>query len=229
MNRQAKPVALLWTVVALAMTPTTARAVPTLSIDLDTLTPGVQSSRTVLLGDSVEAGVVLTGDGTTGFDTLIFDLLFNSGPTIIDVAPGGGPTAGALAATSAFVLDVFGVAPVPLLPGSALAPATPGAIDGLGGVGMTSLVAPFPTVGAGVDVTVALLTFATLGAGQTSLTLGPVIPGDSIFAFFGGPIDVTLETAQLTVRDAQNAPEPHGVLLLLTGVLALVPNLRARR
>lgn len=202
---------------ALAAASTPAWAIPTLSIDLDTATPGVQSTRSVLLGDTVEAGVVLTGDGSTGFDTTIFDLSFDA--AVIGVAPGG-PEAGALAGTAPVgALDVFGGGFV--LPGGSLTPQSAAATGSIGGIGLSSLALPFPTVGVGEDVMVALSSFDTLALGQTTLSLGPVVPGDFLLALAGTGVDVELESALLRVRSAEAVPEPDTLLLLFAATLAL--------
>lgn len=55
----------------------TASAIPTISVDLDPGTMGIQTSLTVKPGDSFTVNVVYTGDGITTFDTFMFDTLFN--------------------------------------------------------------------------------------------------------------------------------------------------------
>jgi hypothetical protein len=53
----------------------------TLSIDLDPDTPGIQSSRTLTLGNEYGFDVVFIGDGTTQFDTFAMDVLYRSDHT----------------------------------------------------------------------------------------------------------------------------------------------------
>jgi len=202
----------------LASTP--AWAVPTLSIDLDTGSPGIQSTRTTAVGDSIDIAVVLTGDGVTVFDTTIFDLAFNSGSAVIALAPGGAPTAGELADQAPLLaLDAFGG--IPIASGSPLIPHDPLATNSLGGIGMQSLGLVFPLVGSGVDTRVALMTFDALAAGPTALDLGTVTSPDFVLALNGVGLQVELQSASLIVRSGA-APEPGTLLIALAAALACV-------
>ena len=88
-----------------------ALAVPTIAIDLDPGTLGIQSTLSVTAGTSFTADVWFLGSGGAGFlfDAFAFAADFNDAGAVLGLAGGtGSPTAGSVAATAPiFALDTF--------------------------------------------------------------------------------------------------------------------------
>ena len=214
---------------------TPALAVPVISIDLDPGTGGIQTALTVDPGDSFTIDVVVTGDGVTAFDLAAFDVAFNDLGAVLGLGGGTGmPTAGALAGTApGFIpltvpgeaLDLPGGG-IPVAPGGPLVPdffpLAPGFAGGFGGVALLSPGpgpgfpdgGPFPTIGAGVDVTFFSLTFDALAPGTS--TVLPSTGGGGGLEFFGGAVQFNVASATVTVT-----PEPSTMLLLGSGLAGL--------
>ena len=212
---------------------TTLHAIPIISVDLDPGMAGVQSTHTVNPGDIFTIDVWLTGDGTSAFDSVGLDVAFNDLGAVLGLGPGltpGAPTAGSLAATSPTTVDVFGGF-VPVTTGSPLTPDffpfAPGFAGGFGGLGMTSLAFPFPTVGAGVDIGIFSLTFRALTPGTTTLlATGFPFGTGSELALASIPVLTTLAPSTITVASA-GVPEPATLFLFVSGLAALVGARRA--
>lgn len=175
---------------------TTASAVPTVSIDLDPGTPGIQNALTANQGASFTFDVVLTGDGVTTFDAFLMDVGFNDLGTILGLTGGtGSPTAGSIADTC-FVgcVDIFGgviiVAGSPLTTGPFAPPGpftaqlgTVGISDGNLQDGISDLNGPVPNgngvgvfggpIGAGVEIDLFSVTLDALTQGTSIVRLLP--------------------------------------------------------
>ena len=215
---------------------TTASAVPTISIDLNPGLGGIQSMLTVDPGDVFTIDMVITGDGLMGFDSAAFDVAFNDLGAVLGLSGGTGmPTAGALAGTAPgfFGLTLPGEAldlpggGIPVAPGGPLVtdffPLAPGFAGGIGGVALLSpgpgpgfpAGGPFPTIGAGVDVTFFNLTFDALAPGMSTVntSTGGGLGG---LALAGGAVPFTLASGTITVT-----PEPGTLLLLASGLAGL--------
>jgi hypothetical protein len=192
----------------------------TISLDLDSNTPGIQSTRTLNPGGTYEFEVVYTGDGTTQFDTFSLDVVntyFNNTP-FIDLHS---PVAGSVVdGTQTMIMDIHGANPVGN--GDALTqgnmPIPSGYDDGLGGVGLASLGGiPFPLVGEDEMVSLFRGSLTTLLAGNGTLRLTGFPFGVGTELSLGGEsVPVTLEDAEIAV-----VPLPPAVWLFVTGVMTL--------
>lgn len=151
---------------------------------------------TVNLGSPVDVALTISGLEDSASPSLgTFDLDVSFDPTILSLS---GVSFGDLALGDQ--LDLFGL-------GSFTA-TTPG----VGSVNLFELSFDFPddlnTLQAG-DFTLAMLTFNTLSAGTSSLTLSVNSLGDA----FGDPLVTSLESGSVNV-----VPEPGTVLLLSSGL-----------
>jgi len=95
-------------VLALLCTAAPAWAI-SVEVDVDTGTPGIQSSITLPPGTTFTVDVVVVGDGMAVFDLVNFDLTFDSGILGLAGMPPGMPTVGALAGLTASgtAFDIF--------------------------------------------------------------------------------------------------------------------------
>jgi hypothetical protein len=192
----------------------------TISIDLDSGTPGVQSSRTLVLGDEYEFGVVFTGDGETQFDTFALDVLYSSSNGASSIGLHS-PVAGMVADNAPIMaLDVYGATVVnsgdDLTRGNL--PVPQGYDDSLGSVGITSVGdMPYPVIGEGETIGLFNGSVTALQTGTTTLALSGFPFGVGAELSLGGEsVPVTLEGAEITV-----VPLPAAVWLFITGLLAL--------
>jgi len=109
--------AVLGLCVAAALSALPVLADPVVYIDLDTEAPGIQSTRTAVVGETFKIYLVLTDDGngtgTTTFDTVILGVYFNDvKPSVLGVTSTAFPHAGDLAANSETVIDAFSKQPI---------------------------------------------------------------------------------------------------------------------
>ena len=209
-----------------------ATAVPTISIDLDPGTAGIQSTRSVTSGSSFMIDVVFTGDGATLFDTFAFDAVFNDLGAILGLTGGtGSPTAGGIAATAPILaLDAFSAAAV--VSGSALTPSgvpfpVPVGFTGQSdGVGILSIVLPFGggPIGAGVTIDLFSLTLDALIPGMSTVlpSAGVIPPPLGGLVLAGAPVPFTVATGgTVTVTPSGEIPEPSNLLLFGLGFAGL--------
>jgi hypothetical protein len=197
----------------------------TLALDLDTATPGIQSTRTVPLGLTFAVDLVLVGDGFTSFDEVVVDVGYNDAGPVLASGPGS-VVALALSATAiSWDVSVPTVAPPLPAPPAALAPlgfAPAGPFtSNEGGFGYYTFPGSYPVVGAGVSVTVAGFLVTAVGLGTTSVAPTPAL---GVSALFLGsvPVPTTLLGGTVTV------PEPATGTLLLAGLAALSGRRRRR-
>jgi len=212
-------------VAALGSSP--AWAVPTLSFDLDTTTPGIQGSRNVLVGDNFNVAVLLSGyDATTPIDTVSFDVNYNSGAAVLTGI--GGPKAGALVdmtttqtwdniALSFADINEAGPLSTPA-PGSTLdLGVAPGYLAHFGYFSYSSVTDPFSLVGSN-PITVALFNFTANALGTSSLLMAT---NRDALAFQGLPVNASLSSGQINVVAVSAVPEPGILLLFGAGLIGL--------
>jgi len=209
-------------------------ATPTVSIDLDPMTAGIQSTRTVDPGNTFTIDVVYTGDGGTAFDTFAFAADFNDmGPVLGLVAPmamfaPGDLAAGSIAATCPIPPCVdthtfLGVAPGGFLVPAGVVPGVPflptaGFAATSDGVGLLSFVLPFTGAPIPLGTTMDLfsVTFDALAPGTSTVLPSPGTLG-GLFFLGGGPLPISVASGTVTVT-----PEPGTLLLLGSGLAGLV-------
>ncbi len=181
-----------------------------ISIDLDPLTAGIQSTLSVVTGSSFTIDVVYTGDGVATFDTFAFATDFNDLGAVLGLAGGtGSPTAGSIAVTAPVAaLDAFSAAAVAhgsaLTPSGVPFPITPGFAASSDGVGILSIVLPFGggiPIGAGVTVDLFSLTLDALMPGMSTVvpSAGVIPPPLGGLALAGLPVPFTLASGSVTV------------------------------
>lgn len=210
----------------------TASAVPVISVDMDPGTAGIQSTLTIAPGDTFGVDIVLTGDGTSLFDTTIFDVAFNDAGAVLGLS--GVPTAGSLASTGfpGSVVDAFTFAPIS--PGSSLTtipgPPEPGFASNTGSFGMFSFALFGGPIALGTEIDIAHLSFtATPLVGSSTIGVFGSPSGSPLLAFFGGTVLST--TAAGSVQPpggGQPVPEPTTFMLLGIGLAGLVVSQRRR-
>jgi hypothetical protein len=208
----------------LSVGPGLAFAVPILAIDLDPVTPGIQSLRTVSLGASVDVEVVYTGDGTSTFDAVSLDVFFNSGGPV--ASPGSPEVRDIALHPNVFDTFSFALPPPPLVPGDALVSLFSVGSTSLGGVGIYTTETSFPVFGAGFDVSLFRTSFLAIAVGTTAISVDTIFPGDFLLALDNLPVAVQLAGADLNVRSTA-VPEPASLSLILLGGLALCARKRA--
>ena len=206
----------------------TASAVPIISVDLDTSTQGIQSTRTLNLGDPFAVDILYTGDGQALFDTFTLDVVFNDAGTVLSLTSEN-PTAGPIADTAPNrALDVFGASPV--TSGAALTidsfQVPLGFDEGLGGVGISSVGGtPFPLVGDGETIGLFRLNLiGGFGGTSTVATTGFPFGANAELALAGTPLPVTLQSGSVNV-----VPLPPALWLFATGLVTLLGARRGKR
>jgi hypothetical protein len=168
-----------------------AAALPIVALDLDSVTPGVQSEIVLAVGESLMLDVLISGVALeTPVNGFSFDVVYHAG--------GGDP-----------VLDALSVAPGGFLSGALIdlpESLTPPALSyALGSFG------PGDTG----DGLLARIEFTALATGSTTLALDALILGQPFPAEGGLPFEY-LGDAQVTV-----IPEPSTFLLLALGLAVL--------
>jgi hypothetical protein len=192
----------------------------TLSIDLDMDTAGIQMSRNLLPGDTLDIGIVYTGDGATQFDTFAFDVVHDTNNAYLH-----DPVAGAIADSAPMLaFDIYAATQVssgdPLTRGSMPTPL--GFEVGLGGVGISSLGgAPFALVGDDESVELFSASLTALdfvgGASQNLALTGYPFGVGAELSLAGEPVPVDLQQATIRV-----VPLPAAFWLFASGVILLL-------
>jgi hypothetical protein len=197
-------------------------ALPIISVDLDPSVMGIQSSRTVDLGATFTAQIVIFDDGLTPptlFDTLLLETYYNDAGAILGAGPTG-PTWLPSALISPFALDFF----TGLFPSFA---------SGAAGVGPSIL---FPPFGAGsgalslldligttlvpsTPIPLLTLDFTALSLG-TSTILAAGQFGLPAMAAGGIPLPDSLMSATVTVALAE-VPAPSILAIFLLGLAGI--------
>jgi hypothetical protein len=157
----------------------------TLEIDLDPVTPGIQSTLTVGLGPAFAVDLVLVGDGVGTFEEVLTDFDFNDAGLVL--APGPGPVVSlALSATVPMAWDstVPSVGPPLPAPPAALTPLGLAPVGpftaSAGGFGYYTTPGAFPVVGAGVTITVAGWLLTPVGLGTSTVAAIPTGGGAAL-------------------------------------------------
>ena len=156
----------------------TADAAALISVDTDPLTPGIQSSLNVDLGDTFTVEVIISDDAIaptpTIFNAVILEAFFNDAGAVLGLGPTGA-IAGSLAGTTAFTFDAISTTLV--TPGASLTQGAStlggGFTSGSGAVGLLGV--PFFTVGA-VSQSIFSLDFTALYPGTSTILAGGTSP-----------------------------------------------------
>ena len=208
-----------------------------LIVDVDPITPGIQSSLSVVSGSSV---TVLTyyappGTGPLPFNAVGVDLNW-TGLGLGAAAPTTPALIGSFGGLGPFVVDLISGAPI-LFPGTPLISAglPPVGAFSVGGVGFSDTSASFFTVGGPIPFPVDLfgVTFTVSGSVGDSVTFlptgilvpsvgaspgsGPFVPGGDPFQFLPGGPTATLSDASIG-GTITIIPEPHVVLYVILGL-----------
>ncbi len=215
--------------VVLFVSPQVVEAGAIISIDMDPLTAGIQSSTTVTVGSLFTIDVVVSDDGmtpsTTIFDTILLDVSYNDAGVVLGAGPAG-HLGGALAGNHPGVtIDLFGMpAPVYSMTGAPLmadpAIPSPGFADSAGAVGLFDPL--LFTVASGPPVSAFSFEFTALTAGTSTVFAAGSPPGSPALAFGGQPVAAQLISGSVTVQpDPSVIPEPGSMTLLGIGAACL--------
>ena len=210
-------------------------ALPLLAIDLDTSSAGIQSTITAELGETVDASLVLVGDGSSRFDTLIVDVLFNDMGPVLSL--NDGPIAGTLAELVTEpnqVNDIFSLTPVSA--GDALSVSTGlpglGFAENMGYVGLQVLSISFPPSSFPVLDDSALLDIFDIRFRADDLGISAVHPvnllGPILAAFPGVEVPVTVNGGTVTVVAPAPVPISGSIGLLISGLSLMILPRRGR-
>ena len=210
----------------------TANAALIFSVDLDPNTTVIESMRTVTEGDVFTVDFTVTGDGTTFFDTFLFDILFNDAGAVLGSGPIG-PLAGSIAspvnapfgAQDFFTFSsVFPGAPLSFSPIPPLPLPSPFANQskevGILSTGFTS----FILLGAGQVIDLFSLDFVASAVGTSTISAYTLAVAAGAHGFFDSfiPVPSTTASGQVTVQSAASVPEPSTILLFSMGILSLI-------
>ncbi|WP_339908801.1 hypothetical protein [Symmachiella dynata] len=219
------PIAIL----AFFVSPAVTNAGAVLSVDMDPLTPGIQSSTTVLLGDIFTVDVVISDNGLplspTIFDTILFDLAYNDAGAVLGTGPNG-YLGGALAGVNPGTIDLFGL-PFPQFAATGAPLTAQFAVPPIGfasGAGAVGLFSPFPfTILPGETFSVLSYDFVALAPGESTVLAVGTPPGSPVLSLLGQPVDAQLVSGSVTVEQPITVvPEPRGLLLAGIGAFCLL-------
>lgn len=221
---------------ALAATASSVSAAPILAIDLDSTTPGIQSSLMVTSGTALSIDVVAYDDGTPVTPILVDSVVMGVMTSAPGIAPVTAPTAAGSFAGSLFpaAADAFTVGPV--VPGTALFPFLPTPLLDTGIVGYFGVIgapgAALLPIGAAaaIDVLNLGLTAATGVAGSTATFSIFGFPPGSELGFGGAPLTPALLSGTVTIIPSGPTPMPEPATMALFGMGLLgLAGLRRRR
>lgn len=217
-------------------------------IDLDPITPGIQTTLSVSSGSSVTLITYYdpTLSGPIPFNAFGIDLNW-TGVGTATATPTTAPLAGSLTLVGPIVFDfVSGAGPLP--PGTPLVSAgmPPGAgAFSIGGVGLVDISGSFFTFGGPIPGPVDLfgITFTVSGAVGETLTftpsgivlptvggtpgIGPFIPGGDHYQIAPGSPTPTISDAFIASSVITIIPEPSVLVYMVLGLLALRAGHRA--
>lgn len=219
------PIAIL----AFFVSPAVTNAGAVISVDMDPLTPGIQSSTTVLLGDIFTVDVVISDNGLplspTVFDTILFDLAYNDAGAVLGAGPNG-YLGGALAGVNpGLTIDLFGL-PFPQFAATGAPLTSQFAVPPIGfasGGGAVGLLSPLPfMILPGETLSVLSYDFVALSPGESTVLAVGTPPGSPVLSLLGQPVDAQLVSGSVTVeRPITVVPEPRGLLLAGIGAICL--------
>ncbi len=202
-------------------------AIPVLSFDLDTTAPGIQGSRSVLLGDNFNVAVMLSNyDASTRIDTVSFDVNYNDSGMVL--ASTGDPLAGALVDMSPTeTWDAFALAFTDINQGDTLTTLDLGVMPGyqsnIGYFLYSSLTDPFNLIGS-EPIAVAMFSFSAHSLGSSLLTMA-INP--AALSVEGNPVSILMENGRINVINT--VPEPATLLLFSMGLIGLLFSRSQRR
>jgi len=222
---------LFTTVLAVFACPELVHGGAVVSLDLDPVTPGIQSTASFVVGNVFTVDVVLADDGLpttpTVFDTVVLELSFNDTGVVLGAGPTGylgGTLAGAHPGVT---LDVFG-APFPQVSATG-APLTaapsipaPGFASSSGAAGLFDPLTFLVPAGL-PPVSILSFDFVALTPGSSTIAVGGSPPGSPVLALTGQPVGAQLVAGTVTIEpNVAVVPEPQSIVLASVGALCIV-------